>query len=292
MSGDQVKKLDVLSDEIFVNCLKESHCCAVLVSEEQDEPIIVEQGKSGKYCVAFDPLDGSSNIDCNVSTGTIFAVYERITSPDQKATVDDILCAGTAIVCAGYCMYGSATEMVLTFGHGVHRFTLDPTLGEFIHTQGHIQFPANPKTIYPPPPHGHAHTLTHPTTHVVHVGLSVRPALLFGSGPSSFFWGSPLPPLSNGDAYTHKPPRATNHRHHCSPTGCATHHAHACAAPPPRRGLPFFLGGGEPGPLFFWGCMPSFLVFGWREGQLHAHSIPLHHTTHSHSLLTHCTPHP
>ncbi len=148
MSGDQVKKLDVLSDEIFVNCLKESHCCAVLVSEEQDEPIIVEQGKSGKYCVAFDPLDGSSNIDCNVSTGTIFAVYERITSPDQKATVDDILCAGTAIVCAGYCMYGSATEMVLTFGHGVHRFTLDPTLGEFIHTQGHIQFPANPKTIY------------------------------------------------------------------------------------------------------------------------------------------------
>lgn len=98
--------------------------------------------------MAFDPLDGSSNIDCNVSTGTIFAVYERISPPDQKATVDDILRAGTAIVAAGYCMYGSATEMVLTFGQGVHRFTLDPTLGEFIHTQGHIQFPSNPKTIY------------------------------------------------------------------------------------------------------------------------------------------------
>ncbi|EWM22444.1 hypothetical protein NSK_008654 [Nannochloropsis salina CCMP1776] len=148
VSGDQVKKLDVLSDEIFVNCLKESHCCAVLVSEERDDPIIVEAAKAGKYCVAFDPLDGSSNIDCNVSTGTIFAIYERISASDQSPSVTDILRAGTAIVAAGYCMYGSATDLVLTFGHGVHRFTLDPTLGEFIHTQGPVKLPAKPKHIY------------------------------------------------------------------------------------------------------------------------------------------------
>lgn len=85
--------------------------------------------------MAFDPLDGSSNIDCNVSTGTIFAIYERLSPLSERPTVNDILREGTAIVAAGYCMYGSATDMVITFGHGVHRFTLDPTLGEFIHTQ-------------------------------------------------------------------------------------------------------------------------------------------------------------
>ncbi len=104
LSGDQVKKLDVLSDEIFVNVLKESHCCAVLVSEERDDPIIVEGGKCGKYCVAFDPLDGSSNIDCNVSTGTIFAVYERKSPPDTPPTcvlsvLTNVLCVRRLLAC-------------------------------------------------------------------------------------------------------------------------------------------------------------------------------------------------
>lgn len=94
----------------------------------------------GKYCVAFDPLDGSSNIDCNVSTGTIFAVWEK--KSEGPATVDDILRPGNEIVCAGYCAYGSATELVLAYGvHGVQRFTLDPSLGEFILTGTDLRLP-------------------------------------------------------------------------------------------------------------------------------------------------------
>lgn len=77
-TGDDQKKLDVLSDEIMVNAFYHSHVCGVLVSEERDDPIIVPEHMAGKYCVAFDPLDGSSNIDCNVSTGTIFSVWERV----------------------------------------------------------------------------------------------------------------------------------------------------------------------------------------------------------------------
>ena len=102
-SGDDVKKLDVLSNDIMVAALLNSHCCAVLVSEENEEPIIVEPSKSGRLCVAFDPLDGSSNIDCNVSTGTIFGCWER-TSTEGPATVDDILRPGSDQICAGYCM--------------------------------------------------------------------------------------------------------------------------------------------------------------------------------------------
>jgi fructose-1,6-bisphosphatase I len=77
-SGDDQKKLDVLSNDIFVNALVKSGSCCVLVSEENEDPIIVPEANAGRFCVAFDPLDGSSNIDCNVSTGTIFAVYEKV----------------------------------------------------------------------------------------------------------------------------------------------------------------------------------------------------------------------
>mmetsp|Transcript_8725 Transcript_8725/g.29709 ORF Transcript_8725/g.29709 Transcript_8725/m.29709 type:complete len:313 (+) Transcript_8725:3-941(+) len=147
-TGDDVKKLDILSDEIFVNCLLNSHACCVLVSEEQEEPIIVPPEKSGKFAVAFDPLDGSSNIDCNVSTGTIFGIYEK-TAPGP-ASVADILRKGQDLVVAGYCMYGAATELVLCFqGRGVHRFALDPSLGEFIHMDSNLRFPeGGGKRIY------------------------------------------------------------------------------------------------------------------------------------------------
>merc|ERR1712146_395675 len=129
----------------------ESRCCAVLVSEEQDDAIIIEGDKAGKYCVAFDPLDGSSNIDCNVSTGTIFGIYERTSPLGNCPDIKDILRTGNELISAGYCMYGSATDLVLTFGNsGVHRFTLDPTLGEFIHTMGNMRIPdaIHAKTIY------------------------------------------------------------------------------------------------------------------------------------------------
>ena len=99
-SGDDQKKLDVLSNDIFVNALINSGACAVLVSEENDEPIIVPKDKQGRFCVAFDPLDGSSNIDCNVSTGTIFAVYEKLPAAAEPS-VADILRTGNDIVAAG-----------------------------------------------------------------------------------------------------------------------------------------------------------------------------------------------
>jgi len=148
-SGDDQKKLDVLSNDIFVNALLKSGSCCVLVSEENEEPIIVPEDNAGRFCVAFDPLDGSSNIDCNVSTGTIFAVYER-TSTTPLGSVDDILRTGNDIVAAGYCMYGAATELVMCFKQGkVERFALDPSLGEFIHTHADVQLPADGgKKIY------------------------------------------------------------------------------------------------------------------------------------------------
>lgn len=144
-SGDDVKKLDLLSDEIMIDCLVKSGTCAVLVSEEQEGPIIPPPELRGSLCCAFDPLDGSSNIDCNVSTGTIFSVFKK-TSPGEP-TVADILKPGTEMVAAGYCMYGSAIDVVITFMSGVHRFTLDDSIGEFIY-MGPVLFPAVPKTIY------------------------------------------------------------------------------------------------------------------------------------------------
>merc|ERR1712232_1522992 len=88
-TGDDQKKLDVMSNDMMINALVNSGVCSVLVSEENEEPIMVPKEKAGKFCVAFDPLDGSSNIDCNVSVGTIFSVYER--QPGSDGTVEDLL---------------------------------------------------------------------------------------------------------------------------------------------------------------------------------------------------------
>lgn len=147
-TGDDQKKLDVMSNDMMINALKNSGVCSVLVSEENEDPIIVPPGKNGKYCVAFDPLDGSSNIDCNVSVGTIFSVYEK--KPGSAGTVDDLLRSGTHCICAGYVVYSSAVEMVFTFrGGAVHGFCLDPTIGEFVHTRPHMLFPQDGgKKIY------------------------------------------------------------------------------------------------------------------------------------------------
>jgi len=148
VTGDEVKKLDVLSNDIFMNSMQFSTKIAVMVSEEIEEPIIVEppSDTGTHYCIAFDPLDGSSNIDCNVSTGTIFAIYEK--SHGCTGTVKDILRPGNELAAAGYCMYGSSTQLVLTWGDGVHAFTLDPTIGAFMLSHENIRIPENPKTIY------------------------------------------------------------------------------------------------------------------------------------------------
>lgn len=147
-TGDDQKKLDVMSNDMMINALVNSGVCSVLVSEENEDPIFVPPEKSGKFCVAFDPLDGSSNIDCNVSVGTIFSVYEK--SPGSKGTVDDLLRSGAHCVCAGYCVYSSAVELVFTFrGGSVEGFCLDPTIGEFVHTRLNMKFPVDGgKRIY------------------------------------------------------------------------------------------------------------------------------------------------
>lgn len=147
-TGDDQKKLDVMSNDMMINALVNSGVCAVLVSEENEEPIIVPEGKRGKFCVAFDPLDGSSNIDCNVSVGTIFSIFEK--QPGSEGTVEDMLRPGTECLCAGYVTYSSATEMVFTFkGKAVHGFCLDPTIGEFVHTRPKMMMPADGgKKIY------------------------------------------------------------------------------------------------------------------------------------------------
>ena len=146
-TGDSVKKLDLLSNDVFLNALKYSRELSVLVSEELDDALVIEDALQGRYCVVTDPLDGSSNIDCNVSTGTIFGIY-KIGENSSARGVEDVLRPGRELVAAGYCMYGSSTQLVLTTGNGVNGFTLDPSIGEFILTHPSIRIPAKPKTIY------------------------------------------------------------------------------------------------------------------------------------------------
>ena len=140
-SGDSQKKLDVLANEVFVNSLRSSHKCAVLVSEEEEHCIEIEIEQQGKYVVAFDPLDGSSNIDANVSIGTIFGIWKR-KSEGPKTNLEDALQKGTDLIAAGYCVYGSATIMVLCSQKKVDGYTLDSSIGEFVLTHPNMKIPA------------------------------------------------------------------------------------------------------------------------------------------------------
>lgn len=130
-TGDQVQKLDVLSNELFINMLKSSYTVSTMVSEENKELIQVETEKQGKYIVYFDPLDGSSNIDCLVSIGSIFGIAKSPVDVGGPMKMEDVLLPGNKYVASGYALYGSATMIVLTTGQGVNGFTLDPSIGEF-----------------------------------------------------------------------------------------------------------------------------------------------------------------
>ncbi|XP_018413373.1 PREDICTED: fructose-1,6-bisphosphatase isozyme 2 [Nanorana parkeri] len=130
VTGDEVKKLDVLSNDLVINMLISSYSTCAMVSEENKELIITPKDMRGKYIVCFDPLDGSSNIDCLASIGTIFAIYRKTT--DTEPCEQDALQPGRNIVAAGYALYGSATLVALSTGQGVDSFMLDPALGEFI----------------------------------------------------------------------------------------------------------------------------------------------------------------
>jgi len=142
VQGEEVQKLDMFANEVMVNVLRRSGHCGVIGSEELDEAFFEEH--PGKYVVLFDPLDGSSNIDTNVSIGTIFAVLRRATN--SPPALSDALRKGTEIVAAGYALYGPSTIFVLSTGHGVHAFTLDPNVGEFFLSTPDIRIPSRGKT--------------------------------------------------------------------------------------------------------------------------------------------------
>lgn len=142
-TGDEVQKLDLYADEKLIECLKNSGECAGVASEELDEFIPFEQvgDKEPKYVVVFDPLDGSSNIDVNVSVGTIFGIYRRKSDASGPVNQDDFFQPGKDLVASGYVLYGTSTILVYTTGHGVNGFTLDPSIGEFCLSHRDIQIP-------------------------------------------------------------------------------------------------------------------------------------------------------
>ncbi len=140
--GEVQQKLDVLANEHFVRTTESSGQIAGLVSEELDEPYrLPAHHPRGSHLLVFDPLDGSSNIDANISVGSIFSILQAA-QPGVDAAPEDFLQPGSAQVCAGYAIYGPSTVLVLSVGAGVHAFTLDPTLGEFILTRESIRIPA------------------------------------------------------------------------------------------------------------------------------------------------------
>lgn len=141
VQGEEQQKLDVFANEAIKNAMGHTGRVAVMASEEDEGPIpIPPDWPIGRYVVVFDPLDGSSNIDSNSSVGTIFSIYSRVTR-DGQGTLEDLLQPGRQQVAAGYMMYGSSTMLVYTTGQGVHGFTLDPTIGEFVLSHEAIRIP-------------------------------------------------------------------------------------------------------------------------------------------------------
>lgn len=143
IQGEDVKKLDVYANNQFMGVLKHGISCAGIGSEEIDDFIAFDDpvSNNSKYVVMFDPLDGSGNIDVNVSIGTIFAVYRRVTPKGAPVTREDFLQAGIRQVAAGYIVYGSSTMMVYATHRGVNGFTLDPSIGEFSLSHPDIRCP-------------------------------------------------------------------------------------------------------------------------------------------------------
>ncbi|MDP3969830.1 MAG: class 1 fructose-bisphosphatase [Nocardioides sp.] len=141
VQGEQQQKLDVVSNDIFTRTTEWGGELAGMASEEMDDVYAIPpEFPRGKYLLTFDPLDGSSNIDVNVSVGSIFSIM-RAAAPGQDAVAEDFLQPGTEQVAAGYAIYGPSTLLVLTVGRGVHAFTLDPSLGEFFLTSHDIKIP-------------------------------------------------------------------------------------------------------------------------------------------------------
>ena len=145
VQGETVKKLDEIANETFLMGLSQSeHVCA-LASEEMEKPVLLrENGSRAKYMLLFDPLDGSSNTDCNMPLGAIFSVVKS-EYKDRMPTMDDLVRNGTEQVAAGYLLFGSSTMLVYTVGQGVHGFTLEPGIGEYLLSHEQIRIPARGK---------------------------------------------------------------------------------------------------------------------------------------------------
>ena len=138
--GEEVQKLDEFANSIFVNIMSKSGKVCAITSEEMAEPVIVPKEEAGKYIFMMDPLDGSSNIDVNVSIGTIFSIYRKKSS-GSSVTKEDLLQKGADQVAGGYVVYGSSTMFIYSSGSGVHGFTLDPSLGEFFLSHPDMKIP-------------------------------------------------------------------------------------------------------------------------------------------------------
>jgi len=143
VQGEDVKKLDIIGNEMFIWALEQGGEVCVMASEENEDfiPLKGAYSKKGNYVVCIDPLDGSSNIDVNVSIGTIFSIYRRVTPAGSEPGLEDILQAGNQLVAAGYVVYGTSTMLVYTTGKGVNGFTLDPSIGEFCLSHPDIKTP-------------------------------------------------------------------------------------------------------------------------------------------------------
>lgn len=148
VQGEEQQKLDVIANDIFITALSQREVVCGIASEENDDIIEIKCGTNGhlsKYVVLIDPLDGSSNIDVNVSVGTIFSIYRRVTEPGTPVKIEDFLQKGTEQVAAGYVIYGSSTMIVYTTGNGVNGFTLDPSLGIFYLSHPNMKYSENGK---------------------------------------------------------------------------------------------------------------------------------------------------
>ncbi len=140
IQDEQVQKLDVIANDQLARALAPTGLVCAIGSEEEDEPVPLEHGDNGKYVVLYDPLDGSSNIDVGAPIGTIFSIYRRKTAAGSGSNVlEDMLQPGRDLAAAGYVIYGSSTMLAYTTGAGVHMFTLDPGIGEFILTNADLK---------------------------------------------------------------------------------------------------------------------------------------------------------
>jgi len=143
--GDQVKKLDAFADETVYKAMDHGgHLCIMASEEHEDVLNIPDAYPKGKYVLLYDPLDGSSNIDVNITIGTVFSIYRRV-SPGGKGTLNDCLQPGYKQIAAGYAIYGSSTMLIYSTGDGVHGFTLDPSIGEFLLSHENLRIPKRGK---------------------------------------------------------------------------------------------------------------------------------------------------